>query len=165
MNDPFTLRRAGPRDVDRMVAFLNRALRGKPKTNRRQVLESFGEQGYMLGEAGGEIQAVIGWNTEDFIARVRQVVIYPARLRRTVGRATMEAVCQAAYELMCEVALLFPPEDASGRARTFFRSCRFQTTAIDDLIPAWRRAAQASMPDGTFVMVRKLREKRVMRPV
>ncbi len=165
MANEITIRRAGPRDVGEIVAFLNRVRRGKPKIDRLQLLESFGEQGYTLAETGGELHALAGWNAEDFIARIRQVVVFPAALRKTVGRALIEAVCQSAHELMCEVALLFPPLDASGRTRRFYRSCGFTEVSLDELIPAWRRAAQQSMPDGTFVMMRKLREKRVMRPV
>ena len=165
MTDEIAIRRASPRDAGKMLPFINRAARGKPKIDRVRLLESFGEHGYMLAEVDGELQALVGWHTEDFIARIRQVVIYPARVRTTVGRALLEAVCQSAHELMCEVALLFPPLDASGRLQRFYRSCNFERVSSEDLIPAWRRAAQQSMPEDSFVMVRKLREKRVMRPV
>ena len=165
MIDEIVIRRASLRDIAKMLVFINRSRRGKPKIDRSQLLESFGEHGYMLAEVDGGLHAVVGWHTEDFIARIRQVIIFPARLRRTVGRAILEAVCSSAFELMCEVALLFPPLDASGRARSFYRSCHFEQVLMDDLILAWRRAAWQSMPEDCFVMVRKLREKRVMRPV
>jgi N-acetylglutamate synthase-like GNAT family acetyltransferase len=165
MTGGITVRRARPRDAEKMMGLINRARRGRPKMSRAQLLESFGEHGYMLAEVDGELHAAVGWHTEDFIARIHQVDISPATLRRTVGRALMEAVCESAGELMCEVALLFLPVDASGRARRFYNSCGFQEAAVDDLIPAWRIAAQQSMPEGALVMVRKLREKRVMRPV
>ena len=106
-----------------------------------------------------------GWHTEDFIARISQVVIFPAALRKTVGRTLVGAVCDAASELMCEVALLFAPSDASGRERRFYRLCGFQEMTLDELIPAWRKAAVASMPESSLVMTRKLRDRRVMRPV
>lgn len=165
MTDKIALRRARLSDVDEMVRFFSRARRGRPKVDVTQLFQSFGEQGYMLAEMEGELHAVIGWNTEDFIARIRQITIFPAKLRRTVGRALLEAVCRSAHEGMCEVALFFPPLDASGRAQTFYRSCGFTLVSLDDLIPTWRRAALQSMPESSFVMLRKLREKRVMRPV
>jgi N-acetylglutamate synthase-like GNAT family acetyltransferase len=165
MTGEIVVRRARPRDAETMVGLINQARRGKLKTNRSQLLESFGERGYMLAEVDGELHGVVGWYTEDFIARIHQVDISPATLRGTAGRTLIEAVCQSAGELMCEVALLFLPADTSGRARRFYRSCDFEQVAVDDLIPAWRRVAQESMPEGALVMVRKLREKRVMRPV
>lgn len=165
MTEEIVIRRASPRDAGAMLTFFNRAARGKPKIDRVHLLQSFGEHGYMLATVNDELHAVVGWHTEDFIARIRQVIVYPARLRNTVGRALLEAVCQSAFELMCEVALLFPAADASGRARSFYHSCGFETAVLDDLIPAWRMAAQQSMPPDCDVMVRKLREKRVMRPV
>ncbi len=165
MTDQISVRRARLRDVDEMAGFFNRARRGRPKADVKQLFQSFGEQGYMLAEMDGELHAVVGWNTEDFIARIRQITIFPANLRGTVGGALLEAVCQLAYEGMCEVALFFPPLDASGRAQTFYRSCGFTRVSLDDLIPAWRGAALQSMPENSFVMLRKLREERVMRPV
>lgn len=165
MTAEIVIHRAGPRDVGAMAAFLNRARRGKPKVDRVQVLQSFGDQGYMLAQVDGEIRGLAGWHTEDFIARIGLVVISPAVLRRTVGRALVDAVCDAASELMCEVALLFAPHSASGRERRFYRSCGFQETALEELIPAWRKAAVASMPENSLVMTRKLRDRRVMRPV
>ena len=165
MSEEITIWRAKPRDVDAMLGFMNQEHRGKPKVGRIQLLQSFSEHGYMLAEVDGELYGAVGWNTEDFIARIRQVIICPAALRGTAGKALLEAVCQSAYELMCEVALLFPPLDVSDRARSFYSSCGFEEVALDDLIPAWRRAAQQSMPEGSLVMMRKLREKRVMRPV
>ena len=108
---------------------------------------------------------MVGWHTEDFIARIRKVVIYPARLRASVGRTLIEAVCESAVELMCEVALLFTPPDSSGRLLRFYSSCGFEAVTLDELIPAWQKAAQQSMPAESLILVRKLREKRVMRPV
>ncbi len=165
MTDQISVRRARLGDVDEMVRFFNRARRGRPKVVVTQLFQSFAEQGYMLAEMEGELHAVVGWNTEDLIARIRQITIFPAKLRRTVGRVLLEAVRQSAYEGMCEVALFFPPLDASGRAHTFYRSCGFTRVSLDDLIPAWRRAALQSMPENSSVMLRKLRDKRVMRPV
>ncbi len=165
MTGEISVRRARPRDAEKMLGLINRARRGKPKMGRTQLLESFGDRGYMLAEVDDELHAVAGWYTEDFIARIHQVDVSPATLRGTVGRELVEAVCESAGELMCEVALLFLPADVSGRARRFYHSCGFQEATMDDLIPAWRVAAQQSMPEGSLVMVRKLREKRVMRPV
>ncbi len=165
MTGEIVVRRARPRDAETMVGLINQARRGKLKTSRSQLLESFGERGYMLAEVDGELHAVVGWYTEDFIARIHQVDIFPAALRGTAGRALIEAVCQSAGELMCEVVLLFLPADTSGRARRFYHSCGFEQVVVDDLIPAWRKVAQESMTEDALVMVRKLREKRVMRPV
>jgi len=148
-----------------MVEVVNRARRGKPKITRAQLMASFGERGYMLGEVEGELHALVGWNAEDFIARLQQPDIYPAALRSTVGRILLESVCRAAGELMCEVALLFVPADSSGRAMRFYRSCGFAEVTDEDLIPAWRKASQQSGPEGSRVMLRKLRDRRVLRPV
>ena len=60
MTDEITIRRASPRDMSKMVVFINQSRRGKPKVDRAHMLESFGEQGYMLAEVDGEIHAAVG---------------------------------------------------------------------------------------------------------
>ena len=157
------MRRAHPRDVGALVSFINRT--GTP-VNRAEILASFGEQGYMLAEVQGELRAVIGWSTEDFVARIRQVLVLRTGAWESVLRMLLEAVCQAAAELMGEVALLFYAPDTPDEIERLYRAGQFEPVAIDTLIPAWRRAAEQSMPaPGDRVMVRKLRERRVMRPI
>jgi dephospho-CoA kinase len=165
VTDEIVIRRASLRDAGKMVAFINRARPAGPRMDRTELVESFGEQGYMVAEVGGELRAVVGWFTEDLIARIRQVIIFPASLGTTVGKALLEEVCRAASELMGEVALLFPPLGASGRARRLYRECGFEEASLEEMIPAWRKAAQQSMPEESFVMVRELRARRVMRPL
>lgn len=163
--DEVVVRRARPRDAEDMAELINRARQREQKVTRTQVLEDLGGRGYLLAEVAGELHGVVGWHAEDLIARIQEAVVYPARLDDKVGRALIETVCQSAGDLMCEVALLFVSANASDQALQFYQSCGFEEVDVDDLIPAWRRAAQQSRPAGTFVMLRKLRDQRVLRPM
>lgn len=160
-----TIRRANPRDVGGLVSLVNRTGREKP-TNRAQILESLGEQGFMVAEVEGEMTAAIGWSTEDFIARIREVVIPRSGDWETALELLVEAVCQAAAEGMCEVVLLFYPPDTPAEIARLYRASQFEPVALRTLIPAWQRAAEQSMPTLTGqIMVRKLRETRVTQPL
>lgn len=159
------MRRARARDVDALVAFLNARRTDGPPAERMELLASFGEQGYMLAELGGVIRGMIAWNTEDFIAYLRQVWLPDGKNAAETGRLLVESVCQAAHELMCEVALLFVPETLGEQEQSLYEACSFDAVEVTELIPAWRRAAESSMPAGSRVMLRKLRERRVMQPV
>jgi len=157
------IRRAHLRDVGALVSLISRA--GTP-VDRAQIVASFGEQGYMVAEVQGELRAAIGWSTEDFVARIRQVFVVRTGAWESVLRMLLEAVCQAAAELMSEVALLFCRPDTPEEMARLYRAGQFEPVALDTLIPAWRRAAEQSMPTaGDRIMVRKLCEKRVMRPI
>lgn len=159
------IRRANPRDVGGLVSLINRTRKETP-VNRAQVLESFGEHGYMLAEVEGEMRAAIGWSTEDFIARIRQIFIVRTGDWQAILQMLVEAVCQAAAELMCEVALLFYSPDTPAEIEHLYRASEFEPVALQTLIPAWRQAAEQSMPTPTGqIMIRKLREERVMRPL
>lgn len=158
-----SIRRGTPRDAAGLAAFFNKVHYDRPPVDRAQILASYGDQGYMLAEKDRQIVAAASWNSENFIANIYQVIVHP--YDREIGRALLEAVCQAATELMCEVALLFYPPDAPVQSRDLYLSNGFENTMLDDLIPAWKKSAQASMPENSLIMIRKLRDTRVMRPV
>jgi dephospho-CoA kinase len=159
------IRRANPRDVAALVSLITQMGDGPPVT-RVQILESFGEQGYMLAELEGELRAAIGWSAEDLIARIRKAWVLRTGEWEPLLEMLVEAVCEAAAELMCEVALLFYRPDTAIEIVDLYRASKFEPVAMEALIPAWRRAAEQSMPaQAGQVMVRKLREKRVMRPI
>ncbi|MBN1314736.1 MAG: hypothetical protein JXA42_04690, partial [Anaerolineales bacterium] len=161
--DGVSIRRGAPRDAAALADFFNRSDANKPPMSRPQMLASFGDQGYMLAINDGAIVATASWNTENFIACIYKVLVDPHDL--SIGQAVLESVCQAATELMCEVALLFYRPDTPVHSRDLYLSSGFESVALDDLISAWKKAARASMPAGSLIMVRKLRESRVMRPI
>jgi dephospho-CoA kinase len=161
-----TIRRAGPRDLEALEGLLaqtDSAPRPDPgHADRSRLLENLGQQGYLLAESHGRIRGAIAWNAENLVAHGHRVMLVP--YDEQVGQTLLEAFCQAAQDLMCEVAFLYAPTVAHDPAACLYRSCGFELTDPAALRGIWRDAAQAAMPPGTRLLMRTLRDRPVGQP-
>jgi hypothetical protein len=77
----------------------------------------------------------------------------------------MEGVESASRELQCEAALLFLSPELARRSE-IWSALGYQERSIESLkVRAWEEAARESMPAGTVMLFRQLRQDRVLRPV
>jgi dephospho-CoA kinase len=77
----------------------------------------------------------------------------------------MQEVERASKDLQCEASLVFLAPDLAKR-RDLWSELGYKPTTIEALgVRAWQEAAQESMPAGTVLLFKKLREDRVLRPV
>jgi hypothetical protein len=74
---------------------------------------------------------------------------------------------QAALTLQCEASLLLPPRSKlSPRQIEFFGELGYQPQTVAILPKAWREAArEAKLGDEDPVLVKQLRDRRVLRPL
>jgi hypothetical protein len=82
-----------------------------------------------------------------------------------VGGPLLETVETEAKALSCEVAIAFLEEQISSEAIDFFTEQGYKPLGLDDLYNVWREVAQEFLDDGRFMMVKQLRQDRVMRPL
>ena len=77
----------------------------------------------------------------------------------------MAEVERASKELQCEISLLFLPTGAAVQ-ESAAGSAGYQPRKIQSLeVRAWEEAARESMPVGTGMFFKQLRQDRVLRPV
>ena len=158
------IRRARPTDAERIAAFVNRGRPQKPITPD-EVLQRFGTVGFMLAEADGDLVGLLGWQVENLVVRVTDFLVFPARMRLSVGRALLMAMEEAARELMCEAAILIIPANAPPEILQFWETFGYQPRDIASLPRAWREAAREANPLQDQVVLKQLRADRVLRPI
>jgi dephospho-CoA kinase len=79
--------------------------------------------------------------------------------------ALIQEMEQASKVLQCEVSLVFPPPRL-GMMGTLWEEMGYTRMAPEALlVRAWKEAARESMPPGTILLFKKLREDRVLRPI
>jgi hypothetical protein len=66
---------------------------------------------------------------------------------------------------MCEVILAFPPTGIAPAVMKLFWDKSFEEVEFAQLPEAWQAAVADSQPDNTFILIKKLRNTRVMKPV
>jgi dephospho-CoA kinase len=159
------VRRARPSDVPSILLLIQRATAGTVKIKRGKLLMALGDRSYLIGQQGTEISAVIGWNSENLIARIDQIYVYPPEAAGVAGPATLREIETTAVSLMCEVILAFPSSDIAPAVLKLFLDKQFEEVELAQLPDAWQAAAADSQPDNTFILMKKLRDTRVMRPV
>ena len=161
-----TVRRVRASDAQGVAAFVNSATTGRAAIDRLAVVERLGSVGFLVAEQRGDIVGMIGWQAENLVARVTDLLIGPVSERVAVGRALFERVEQAAGELQCEAVLLFVPCPASPEVAGFCQALGYEPRLVADLPRVWQEAARETETgqDGT-VWMKQLRARRVVRPL
>jgi N-acetylglutamate synthase-like GNAT family acetyltransferase len=160
------VRRAKVSDADEIVAFYNHAWGGRVPIDRLAVLERFGSVGFLLAERDGRLMGFLGWQAENLVVRVTDLLIWPASEGFAVSRVLLAAMEQAADELVCEAVLLFLRTPDSSAWIEFYEMLGYEPKPITDLPRAWQEAAREACPgDGGTMLMKQLRDRRVIRPL
>ncbi len=160
------VRRGKPGDAAVIADFIKQATGGQRALTRGDVIAAFGDKAYMLAEYGGRLGAIAGFKVENLVSRVDEVYLLPGVPLEAVAAPLFEAVEEASRQLQCEAALLFFPLNVAPTAAQALNGSGYAPLAPEKLgVDAWREAAKESMPAGTGMLWKKLREDRVLRPV
>jgi N-acetylglutamate synthase-like GNAT family acetyltransferase len=159
------VRRAKPGDVGNIVALVNNAWLSE-KINDGSVMERLGSVGFLIAERDGAVIGLLGWQAENLVVRLTDFLIGSASERFEVGQALLAEMEQAARELECEAILLFLPQPTPPALIEFWEAIEYESQVVADLPRAWQQAAKESQLDDTdTVILKKLRERRVLRPM
>jgi N-acetylglutamate synthase-like GNAT family acetyltransferase len=105
-------------------------------------------------------------HTENLIATLDDCMVRSATLWPTVGKALLEAVEEDARQLSCEVILAFLRPEAGPMATILFEKHSFARQQVGELpIKMWREAVEQYSGDGSVLMVKRLLEHQIMRPI
>jgi len=161
-----TVRRARPSDAGKIAAFVNNAWQGQQEIDDMAVIERFGNVGFLLAERDNEIIGMLGWQVENLVVGLTDFLVKLASERIAVGQALLAEMERVANELQCEASLLFLPRPAPPALVEFWEPLGYKTQAVASLPAAWRAAArEGGLTDNDTVMVKKLRERLVFRPM
>lgn len=157
--------RAGPAEAEQIAQFVTLVSGGARRLSRMDVMAAFGEKAFLLLFSEDTLLGVLGWQVENLVARVDDVLLDDAAPLDAALPAMMTAVEEASHDLLCEAILVFlPPELA--RHQAVWQEMGYSPRAVKDLgVSAWQEAAVESMPPGTVLFFKQLRRDRVLRPV
>jgi dephospho-CoA kinase len=133
--------------------------------SRTDVMASFGEKAYLMILRAERLVGVAGWQVENLVTRIDELYFEGGLQLDLVIPALMEAVELASTELQSEAALLFLPPYLAQHGGAW-RAVGYKPQTIQGLgVRAWQEAAVESMPRGSSLWFKRLREDRVLRPV
>jgi len=159
-----TVRRAKRQDVRTLAAIMKGTMRWRPPPKTDEVLEMLFDKGYWLAMSrkGGGLS---GWRAENLVMCIDDFYVYPPQYHTQVGGPLLETIETEAKALSCEVAIAFLDRRVAPETVRFFQANGYERQEIADLYSVWREVAQEFLTDERFMMVKKLREKRIMRPL
>ncbi len=160
------VRRGSPKDASAIAALIKQATNSQKSLTRNDIMEAFGDKAYMLVEYGEELTGLVGWKVENLVARVDEFYVLPGAPLDKMSPPLLDAVEKAAQELQSEAALVFVPLPIAQTAAQALSGAGYVPQVAEKLgVAAWKEAAKESMPPGTAMLFKKLREDRVMKPI
>jgi N-acetylglutamate synthase-like GNAT family acetyltransferase len=160
------VRRAKPSDVNSIVALVNSAWSGEQKIDDTSVIDRLGSVGFLIAERDNTIIGLLGWQAENLVVRLTDFLVGSVSERFDVGKTLLAEMEQAARELECEAVLLFLPQPTPPALIEFWETLDYEAQVVADLPRAWQQAAkETQLDDNDMVVLKKLRERRVLRPM
>ncbi len=157
-------RRGGPDQAGDIAAFFNGL--NNTSLTRMDILLRFGQKAYMLALADQHIIGLAGWQVENLIARIDEFILAPnAPVERTVN-GLVKIIEQYASDLQSEIALLFLDKVMPEVIKQAVLASGYEEKTAEELrIPDWKEAAKESAPPDSIMVVKRLREDRVLKPM
>lgn len=157
------VRRAKRRDIPAITVIMN-GLLGKGTFTADDVMQKIFEKAYWVA-VGEKAGGLAGWQAENLVTCIDEFYVYPPGHWEGIGGPLLETIEAEAYNLSCEVSIVFVDKYHPQEAVEFFASRGYERQQLEDLIKIWREVASEFMTEDRFLMLRKLREKRIMQPL
>ncbi|TFG49327.1 MAG: dephospho-CoA kinase [Anaerolineales bacterium] len=159
------VRRATPESAEQIAGYMSQHKRAKRQMTKDDIMAAFGEKAYMLLLSGEELIGLLGWQVENLITRVDDVMLTEGLAIQNGLEALMSYVEESSKELQSEASLLFLPPSLAQH-ENLWSSLGYQARTVKDLqVKAWQNAVMESMPPGTVLLFKQLRKDRVLRPM
>jgi dephospho-CoA kinase len=157
--------RARPQEADEVASAITKLSAGIRTITRDDVMASFGDKAFLLLRVNNEVRALVGWKVENLVARTDDVYIDKNLPFLDSLRIMMTEVEKASRELQCEISLLFLPMKLAN-SESALNSLGYNRRTVGSLgVRAWEDAALESMPEGSVMLFKQLRQDRVLKPV
>jgi N-acetylglutamate synthase-like GNAT family acetyltransferase len=162
----FTVNRAKPPDAEAIAEFVAQATRGRVTVVPQSVLERFGAKGlWLVRDPSNALVGLAGWRAENLIARIDDFLVFPFEFYDSAGRALLEVIENAAQELKCEVSVIFVPLRALPAVVSFYERSGYNRPEPSALPKLWQETVQEATERGRYIMLKRLREELITRPM
>ena len=159
------VKRATPESAEQIAVYMSQHNRSKRQMTKDDIMAAFGEKAYMLLMSDEEIIGLLGWQVENLITRVDDVMLTEGLAIQNGLKALMSFVEDSSKELQSEAALLFLPPSLA-QYENLWSGLGYQARTVKDLqVKAWQNAVMESMPPGTVLLFKQLRKDRILRPM
>ena len=159
------IERAGPKQIDEIAEVLNRLHDQEKTVVNSEIISGFGDTAFLIMRIEQNPMGVLGWQVENLISRTTEIALDPALPPAQYIPLMIQEIEKASTDLQCEVSLVFVPESLTHHD-ALWSGLGYERKASTELeVRAWQEAAEESMPAGTTLYFKRLREERILRPI
>jgi len=160
-----SVQRGRPRDSQLIAELLTRLSKGRRRVLPDEVMADFGDKAYLLLQSDGRRVGLAGWQVENLVARTTDLYLEDRVDPGNALDTLIHEVERASGDLQCEASLVFPTPELA-RHDLIWKRLGYERRTPDSLgVQAWQDAAAESMPSGTALFFKQLRQDRVLRPI
>lgn len=157
--------RSHPRDSAIIAELITHLSGGRNIKNAEDIMADFGDKAFLILKADGRPIGMVGWQVENLVARLTDIYLDPSAPLPGSIQLLITEVEKASRDLQCEAALLFIPPDLMDQ-NSVWKDLGYETRSPQALgVQAWQDAAVESMPPGTHLLFKQLRQDRILRPI
>lgn len=160
-----TSHRGKPKHASAIADLITRLSKGAVKLTATDVMESFGDKAYMLLQQDGNLVGVAGWQVENLVTRTTDIFLEDGLEKEKALEILIKGVEGASSELQSEASLVFATNELSSQDALWQRLGYEKRTPETLGVQAWQDAAVESIPAGSALFFKQLRQDRVLRPI
>jgi dephospho-CoA kinase len=161
----FSVSRGKPRDSQAIADLINHLSKGTRKLTADNIMAQFGDKAYMLLHSGKALVGIAGWQVENLVVRTTDLYLEPGIDMAIALEKLIQEIEKVSSDLQCEASLVFPTIGLAEQD-SVWKKLGYDGRAPDALgVQAWTDAAKESMPVGTLLFFKQLRQDRVLRPI
>lgn len=160
-----SVKRGKPKHSSSIAELIMRLSKGQRKMTASDVMEDFGDKAYMLLEQDGQLVGLAGWQVENLVARTTDIFLEEHVDVRKALDTLIKEVESASSELQSEASLIFVLSELSTK-EDLWKQLGYERRTPETLgVQAWQDAASESIPAGSTLFFKQLRQDRVLRPI
>jgi dephospho-CoA kinase len=155
--------KATPKDASLMAEFFN-TLEGM-NLNRIDVMTMFGERAFILVKKEEKIIGIVGWQVENMIARSDKFWFSSNNeLAKAITKLIVK-IEEEAILLQAEVSMIFIVEEMANFITSWGEMGYQFCLPINIPVRTWKEAAIENWNKNEIIFYKKIRDKRVLRPI
>jgi N-acetylglutamate synthase-like GNAT family acetyltransferase len=165
VNPEIVVQRARRQDLASLARLIAKATDGKKTPDETELLENFLTRSYFIASSGKHLLGAAGWGAENLVATVEELYVASDRIHSLVAPSLLKAIEEAADELFCEVVLLAVPANTPEAQFDTYQGLGYEPQPVESLHKYWREEAERLLAEGATVLLKRLREARVVKPI
>jgi dephospho-CoA kinase len=159
------VKRGGPRDAKEIADLMTQFHPEGRKVSQADIMAALGERAYLILYVGETSVGVLGWQVENLVTRASDIVLNPTFPLDKALPVLISEMEQASKDLQCEASLIFVSPDMAVTDK-LWRNLGYTQHSPQTLgVLAWQEAAEETMPKGSVLFFKQLRQDRILRPI